>query len=76
MEVTYDPRYNIGYIRFAERVSEVDTIKVSESLNVDVSPDGTACGIELLDATKQLAGDGLLTFVNEASGSRQTVSTG
>lgn len=76
MEVTYDPRYNIGYIRFAERVSEVDTIKVSESLNVDVSPDGKVCGIELLDATKQLAGDGLLTFVNEASGSRQAVSTG
>ncbi len=37
---------------------------------------GKVCGIELLDATKQLAGDGLLTFVNEASGSRQAVSTG
>ena len=76
MEVTYDPRYNIGYIRFAEGVSEVDAIKVSESLNVDVSPDGKVCGIELLDATKQLGGDGLLTFVNEASGSHQAVPTG
>ena len=76
MEVTYDPRYNIGYIRFAERVSEVDTIKVSDSLNIDLSPDGTVCGIELLDATKQLGDDGFLTFVNEASGSRQAVPTG
>ena len=76
MEVTCDPRYSIGYIRFAERVSEVDMIKVSESLNVDVSPDGKVCGIELLDATKQLASDSLLTFMNEASGSRQAVSTG
>ena len=76
MEVTYDPRYNIGYIRFTEPVSEVDTIKVSDSLNIDLSPDGKVVGIELLDATRQLGNDGFLTFVNEASGNRQAVRTG
>ena len=76
MEVTYDPRYNIGYIRFGEAASEVDTVKISDSLNIDLSPDGKVCGIELLDATKQLAGEGFLTFVNEASGSRTEVPTG
>ncbi len=76
MEVTYDPRYNIGYILFVDTVSEVDTIRVSDSLNIDLSPDGKVRGIELLDATKQLAGEGFLTFVNEASGSRTAVPTG
>ena len=52
MEVTYDPRYNIGYIRFGEAASEVDTVKISDSLNIDLSLDGRVCGIELLDATK------------------------
>ena len=76
MEVSYDPRYNIGYIRFTEPVSEVDTIKVSDSLNIDLSPDGKVVGIELLDATRQLGDDGFLTFVNEASSYRQAVPTG
>ena len=76
MTVTYDPRYNIGYIRFRESTEEVETIKVSESLNVDLSPDGKVYGVELLDANRQLAGDGCLTFVNEASGNRNVVPTG
>ena len=76
MEVTYDPRYNIGYIRFTDTASEVDTVKISDSLNIDLSPDGKVCGIELLDATRQLAGEGFLTFVNEASGGRTAVPTG
>ena len=71
MTVTYDPRYNIGYIRFRESTEEVETIKVS-----DLSPDGKVYGVELLDANRQLAGDGCLTFVNEASGNRNVVPTG
>ncbi len=76
MTVTYDPRYNIGYIRFRESTEEVETIPVSESMNVDVSPDGTVYGIELLDANRQLAEEGHLTFVNEGSGTRHVVTTG
>ena len=76
MTVTYDPRYNIGYIRFRESTGEIETIKVSESLHVDLSPDGKVYGVELLDANRQLAGEGFLTFVNEASGNRNVVPTG
>ena len=70
------PGYNIGYIRFRESTEGVETIPVSESMNVDVSPDGTVYGIELLDANRQLAEEGHLTFVNEGAGTRQVVTTG
>ena len=61
---------------FRESTGEIETIKVSESLHVDLSPDGKVYGVELLDANRQLDGEGFLTFVNEASGSRNVVPTG
>ena len=33
MELTYDPRYNIAYIRFREKAGEVDTVHVSDELS-------------------------------------------
>lgn len=54
MELRYDPRYNIGYIRFREKGADVETIHISEELNIDLAPDGTVCGIELLNANEQL----------------------
>src|SRR5436190_23487041 len=54
MKLTYDPRRNIGYLRFHEKTAEVETIQVSDSLNVDIAPDGTIYGIELLNANQQL----------------------
>jgi uncharacterized protein YuzE len=54
MRFTYDPRYNIAYIRFQEKRAEVDTIRISDELVVDMAPDGTICGIELLNANEQL----------------------
>ncbi len=70
MKLTYDPRYNIAYFRLKEKVSEVETIRVSEELNVDLAPDGTIYGIELLNANQQLKGQdqGKLIVVNEARG--------
>ena len=75
MELTYDPRYNIGYIRFREKGGEVETIHVSDELDVDVAPDGTVYGIELLNANEQLKrGDvrGLL-IVNESTGDKTEI---
>ena len=46
MKLTYDPRRNIGYLRFHEKTAEVETIQVSDALNVDIAPDGTIYGIE------------------------------
>ncbi len=40
MRLTYDPRHNIAYIRFGKKQGEVETIKVSEELCIDLSPDG------------------------------------
>ena len=60
MKLTYDPRYNVGYIQFHEKPSgEVETIRVSDEMNIDLAPDGTVYGIELLNAKDQLLGENL-----------------
>ena len=70
MKFTYDPRYNIGYIRFCEKRSEVESLRISDELVVDVAPDGTVYGIELLNANEQLQREdmGALVIINEATG--------
>ena len=67
MRFTYDPHYNIAYIRFHAKNAEVETIRISDELNVDMAPDGTIYGIELLNANEQLQrGDtGSLLITNE-----------
>ena len=72
MKFTYDPRYNIAYVRFREKRAEVETIRISDELNVDLAPDGTIYGIELLNANEQLwrEGMGRLLVINEATGER------
>ena len=72
MRFTYDPRYNIAYIRFKEKRAEVESIKLSDELIVDIAPDGTVYGIELLNANEQLGHEevGELVVVNEATGER------
>ncbi|MCR4321130.1 MAG: DUF2283 domain-containing protein [Candidatus Brocadiaceae bacterium] len=54
MRFTYDPRYNIAYIRFHEKSTEVETIRISDELNIDMAPDGTIYGIELLNIERDL----------------------
>ena len=78
MKLTYDPRHNIGYLRFQERTAEVETIQLSEALNVDIAPDGTVYGIEFLNANEQLRGDngGHFLVVNEAVGKTEDILLG
>ncbi len=75
MRITYDPRYNIAYLRFQDKREEVETVRVSDELNVDMAPNGTIYGIELLNANEQLQrGDmGGLIVINEAPGERAEV---
>ncbi len=75
MKLTYDPKYNVAYISFRDRPAQVETIQVSGELNVDIAPDGTVYGIELLNAKEQLHGDhpDTLVIVNQASGKREEV---
>lgn len=72
MRFTYDPRYNIAYIRFREKQDQVETIQVSNELNVDLAPDGSVYGIELLNANEQLRREdmGKVLIINEATGDR------
>ncbi|TAN21922.1 MAG: DUF2283 domain-containing protein [Acidobacteria bacterium] len=76
MKLTFDPRYNVAYLRFQEKTAQVETIHVSDELNVDIAPDGTIFGIEMLNANQQLsaADDGNLIVVNEALAQRREVS--
>jgi len=75
MKLTYDPRYNIAYIRLHEKPVEVETIKISDELNVDIAPDGTIYGMELLNANEQLRkeDEGKLLVINEATGDKSEV---
>ena len=50
MKLTYDARY----LRFQEKTARVETLHLSAELNVDMAPDGTVYGIEMLNANQQL----------------------
>jgi len=78
MKFTYDPRYNVAYIRFHEKTTEVETIRISEELTVDLAPDGTIYGIELLNANEQLKREdmGKLLVINEATGEQNELPLG
>jgi uncharacterized protein YuzE len=73
MKITYDPKHNVAYIRLHEKTAQVETLRVSEDVNMDMAPDGTIYGIELLNANEQLAKEdhGKLIVVNEQSHKQQ-----
>lgn len=75
MQLTYDPRHNVAYLRLQEKSAEVETIRISDALNVDLAPDGTVYGIELLNANEQLqaSDNGTLVVINEALGDRREI---
>lgn len=54
MRLTYDPSQNVAYIHLREQTAEVETIHLSDELKIDIAPDGTVYGIELLNANEQL----------------------
>ena len=78
MKLSYDPRHNIAYLRLREKTAAVETIRVSDEVNIDLAPDGTVYGIEFLNANAQLGvgEDGKLIVVNEAVGEQQEIPLG
>jgi len=68
MKVSYDPRYNVAYIRLRRKSSSVETIRISDELNIDLSPDGKIYGIELLNANEQLRKGKKITLTDESTG--------
>ena len=60
----------MAYIRLKAKTGEVETVHISEDLNIDLAPDGTVYGMELLNANGQLmpTRDAKLVVVNEERG--------
>jgi uncharacterized protein YuzE len=72
MKISYDPKYNIAYIKVREKIAEVETLRISDEINIDITPDGKIYGIELLNANEQLEFEKKkeLVFVNEMTGQK------
>ncbi len=75
MKLTYDKDHNIAYLRFRPAGGQVDTIRVSDEMNIDIAPDGSVYGIEFLNANEQLraADDGRIVFVDPVSGEERSL---
>lgn len=72
MQLSYDPKAKVAYIRLREREGEVETLEITSDFLVDIDATGAVCGIELLNANEQLVAgdDGRLVFVNQMNGRR------
>ena len=68
MDIKYDPRYNIAYIRLRRKAAGVRTLQISDEMNIDISPDGKVYGIELLNARDQLIKGKKISFLDESTG--------
>lgn len=75
VKLTYDPEHNVAYIALKRKPAEVETIHLSDEVNVDIAPDGTVYGFELLNANEQLGADppGMILIINEALGETSEV---
>jgi uncharacterized protein YuzE len=61
-------------LRLRPKGAQVETIRVSDELNVDIAPDGSIYGIELLNANEQLrAADGDRLVLVENDGHEQVI---
>jgi len=76
MKLSYDPENNIAYLRLCEPGEQVQTVTLSDAVNVDLAPDGTLYGIELLNANQQLqdGGKGIIEVLNLVSGESQQLA--
>ena len=70
MRLTCDPKHDIACIRLRERTETVETVRVSDEIDIDLAADGT----ELLDANNQLeAADGDRLVLVDATGTERTL---
>jgi len=77
LEISYDKKYNIAYIKIQEKTSKVKTITLSDEVNLDISPDGKIYGIELLNANDQLkTRDNELVFTDMVTGKKTIIPIG
>jgi len=62
MRITYDSEVDALYIRLIEGDYECRTLRLNEEIALNIGPDETLVGIEILDA-KQVLGKGELPSV-------------
>ena len=60
MNITYNDKTDLLYIRLDDRKQDVVNKRVSEDIVVDVGEDDKIIGIEILDASRHVALDKLL----------------
>ncbi len=73
MQLSYDASRNIAYLRLREAAGvQVETVRLSDEVNVDLAPDGAVYGIELLNANAQVnaVDSGRFVIVDEVAGRR------
>ena len=70
MKISYEQVHDVAYIQFRAQDNEVETLSISDELNLDISSDGRLFGIELLNATEQLKlkGEEHFTKIETSSG--------
>jgi uncharacterized protein YuzE len=76
VQLSYDPRRNIAYLRLREPSgAQVETVRLSDEVDVALAADGTVYGIELLNANAQLRAcdHGHYVLVDETAGRRVEV---
>jgi len=78
MKLSYDPNYNIAYLHLRKKVAGVETLQISDELNVDLTPNGKIYGIEFLNANEQLQTleSGKLVFTDETTGKSVAIPLG
>jgi len=62
MNISYDPNYDVMYLKFSEG-KIVDTIEVEANVIIDYGPQGEIMGIEIIDASKLIRANPLNEIV-------------
>jgi uncharacterized protein YuzE len=67
MQILYNDKTDLLYLRLDERKQEVVNKRLSEDIVLDIGEDGRIVGIEILDASKHLNLERLLPVKYEVS---------
>ena len=72
MRMTYDPRRSVVCIRLRPGGWEVESVRVSDEITIDLTPDGAVSGVELMNANEQLrASDERRVIVKDEADGRE-----
>jgi uncharacterized protein YuzE len=67
MQITYDSKTDLIYIRLDERKQDIVNRRASEDVVLDIGADNRIVGIEILDASKHLNLESLLPVKYQVS---------